>query len=466
MMVGMRYDDSAQPALTRARPDAGDLEAMCPPAGPVPLDARAHFARRALLTRGLMAGTLDAADAVLLTRPAVELLGMLVPIDGLTERYLRRRDVEGLGITAPDFEHRRRELLAVVAAILDRWLGEDPGLWLGTVARAGTWHGSFPALIESVAGFEGDEDRGEPHRIPRGAMGTGRAPRWPRGVDASAVLLAMAPPPVQRRFLEACERSTSSRGILTRMIDRGPLVPALVDHVLENESQTAFDAYFRNPVFLAGALRDRVLREPADVKVLQETYLYDTADRALRIGCVRRADAAGGFEPSFIDRLMNPAWPRALREPLLASSDPQLLRRLLKRVDRRLSTPALLWTAYATLARAVGPEPVWALEQERAGRLEEMADVVRVSMVTGDIAPILAAADATPPTIGAPGSAMELGAPEIEPWPYTGLIREHVETSPHRKRAVGLLRAGTDQDAGLTATDRTEQRMGCRAAPP
>ncbi|NUR63953.1 MAG: hypothetical protein HOV87_35650, partial [Catenulispora sp.] len=155
----MRYDDAARHPLAKARPDARDLGAVCPPFRPVPLDAAAHFARRALVIRGLTAGSLDAAEAVLLTRPAVELLGLLVPIDGLTERYLAGRRPAGLDVRAADFEAHRRELLAVVAAILDRWLGDDPELWLAAVARAGAWRGSFPELIEAVAA---DGDPGRP----------------------------------------------------------------------------------------------------------------------------------------------------------------------------------------------------------------------------------------------------------------------------------------------------------------
>lgn len=439
MMNAMRYDEPALASLRKAHPGPRNLGAVCPRSGPVPLDAASHFARRALLVRGLMAGSLDAADAVLLTRPAVELLGLLMPIDGLTERYLSGRKPAGLNVRAPDFEHCRRELLAVVAAMLDRWLGEDPGLWLGTVARAGGWQGTLPELIESVAGYE---DRGQPEQALGRSGADGRAPRWPRGVDASAVLLAMAPPGVVERFLEGCEWHAATRGFVVRMLDRGPLLPALVDYAMSGAHATPemFDAYVRNPAFLAAGLRARVLGSPQDVEALQEAYFDDAADRTLRIGCVRRAEAAGGFPSAFLERLLHYDYVPHM-EPLLASRDPQLVHLLLKRITHRVSTPALRWAGYATLASVAGLEPVWALEKERVGRLDKMAEPVRVSMTTGEIAPILAAADAAPLTIGAPGTRMELGAPEIEPWPYTDLIREHVETNPRRQRAVGLLRA-------------------------
>ena len=75
---------------------------------------------------------------VALRLPAVEVLGLLVPIDGLTEGYLRGRDVEGSGASrANDFEPWRRQLLAMVAALLERWVGDDMDKWLMLAARAG-----------------------------------------------------------------------------------------------------------------------------------------------------------------------------------------------------------------------------------------------------------------------------------------------------------------------------------------
>ncbi|NUR62864.1 MAG: hypothetical protein HOV87_30060, partial [Catenulispora sp.] len=314
-------------------------------------------------------------------------------------------------------------------------------------ARAGTWQGSFPALIESATGAA---DRAEPDRIPCGAIGTGRAPRWPRGVDASAVLLAMAPPEVVELFVEDCRRNPASRGILVRMLDRGPLLPPLVDAATADEVAipAMLGADTRNPAFAVAGLRYRVWLHHGNVEGLQEVYLDRSADLAIRIGCLRRAEAAGGFSSAFIEQLLNKASHPPLVEPLLASSDPRLVLRLLKRLSRHaLSTPALRWAGYATLARTAGLEPVWALEQERAGDLAKMAEPVRVSMATGDAAPILAAADAAPLVLGAFGTPRELGAPDLEPWPYTDLIREHVETSWRRRRAVSLLRVRAQEGA-------------------
>jgi hypothetical protein len=130
---------------------------------------------------------------------------------------------------------------------------------------------------------------------------------------------------------------------------------------------------------------------------------------------------------------------RSPKGPLLASGDPQLVLSILRRVTTKV--PGLRWAAYATLARMAGPEPVWALEQERAGTLARMDEPVRASMAAGSAAPILAAAEATPVTIGPAGSAMALGAPQIEPWPYTELIREFVDGDEHRRTVVDNLPA-------------------------
>ena len=390
------------------------------------MDASTHFRERGELITGLMSGTLDAADAVARTRPAVQLLGLLVPVDARTRQYLSGRGPAGLDVTRADFEPWRRQLLAVVAALLERWIGDDTKAWLALAKRAGSHRGSVVELIDSVVHPE--------HADPAGWAG--RAPRWPRGVDASAVLLAMAPPGIAEAFLEDSLTDTASRGILTRMLDRGPLHPLFLDHALDGPGTDAMrKALTRNPVMEATLLRERVLRERDDIAVLEEAYFASAADRALRIGLVRLADAVGGFRPGFSARLEPYREDVPMLEPLLLSGDPVLVHWVLKRVNRSVS-PAMRWTGYATLARTAGPEPVWVLEKERAKKLARMAAPVRESMSTGSVAPILAAVEAAPASADPPVSAMELGAPLIEPWPYKELIREFVDGDACRTAAV------------------------------
>lgn len=389
-------------------------------------EASTHFRDRGALVTGLMAGTLDAADAVVRTRPAVELLGLLVPVDALTERYYSGRGPEGLNVTRGDFEPWRRQLLAVVAALLERWIGDDTKTWLALAMRAGAYRGSVVELIDSVAA---------PGYADSSAW-AGRAPRWPRGVDASAVLLAMAPPGIAEAFLADSLTNAASRGVLTRMLDRGPLHPLFVEHALGGSGTEAMrKSLIRNPVYEGMLLRERVLRERSDIAVLEEAYVASAADSALRIGLVRLADEVGGFRPGFSARLEPYGGNVPVLEPLLMSGEAGIVHWVLKRLNASVSQ-AMRWTGYANLARAAGPEPVWALEKERAGKLKRMAAPVRESMSTGSVAAILAAAEATPAGVGLPDSAMELGAPLIEPWPYTDLIREHVE---HDWRRLALV---------------------------
>lgn len=390
------------------------------------MDASTHFRERGALITGLMSGELDVADVVAQTRPAVAALGLLVPIDGLTERYLGRRGTKGLDVTSGEFEPWRRQLLAMVAALLDRWIGDDRDLWRALVMRAGAYRGTVVELVESVVRPE--------HADP--SSWAGRAPRWPRGVDASAVLLAMAPPGIVEAFLDECVTSGAAGGILTRMLDRGPVHPRFMRYALGAlGTQEMWLAAYRNPDYKISHLRAQVLEYPTDIVLLELVYLHEEfADRALRIACVRLAEAVGGFRPGFHEALEERRECRELQEPLLASGDPQVVLSALRRVNSKV--PGLRWAAYATLARVAGPEPVWALEQERAGTLARMDEPVRASMAAGSAAPILAAAEATPVSVGPAGSAMELGAPVIEPWPYPDLIREHVEGNARRQGLI------------------------------
>ncbi|WP_194898678.1 hypothetical protein [Catenulispora pinisilvae] len=378
-------------------------------------DASTHFRERGALITALTAGELTAADAVARTRPAVELLGLLVPIDGLTEGYLGGRAHRGLDVTRHDFEPWRRRLLAEVAVLLERWVGDDTDAWLALAARAGAYRGSVAELIDSVA-RPGPADP---------ALWAGRAPRWPRGVDASAVLLAMAPPGIVEAFLDTCDTDEAAQGILVRMLDRGPLHPKFVDYVFGPLGTDAMsDALLRNPAYEIAVLRQSVLRDRTDIGALEQAYFAQGADRELRMACVRLAEAAGGFRLRFLSRLESHDEDAEVLGPLLVSRDPQLVHWVLRRVNDKMRGSALRWAGYATVAGTAGPEPVWALEQERTGSLARMAGPVRESMSTGSVAPILAAAEELPVTVGSGGSEIELGAPLIEPWPYTELIRE------------------------------------------
>jgi hypothetical protein len=81
----------------------------------------------------------------------------------------------------------------------------------------------------------------------------------------------------------------------------------------------------------------------------------------------------------------------ALLLPALESRSAEVLHTVLRRgggvigTDRRIA-------AYARLAAAAGPEPVWALELERAGSLERMHAAVRASMAAHSDAPLQEAA--------------------------------------------------------------------------
>ena len=142
------------------------LSTMMSPWTRAPISATA-----ARLITGLMSGDLDAADAVARTRPAVEVLGLLVPVDGLMEDLPGGRAQAGLGVTRSEFEPWRRQLLAVVAALLERWVGEEPNAVAGVDDA-----GRFPPRVGvGLVGSVAHPESADP------SSWAGRAPRWPRG---------------------------------------------------------------------------------------------------------------------------------------------------------------------------------------------------------------------------------------------------------------------------------------------
>ncbi|MEY9909272.1 hypothetical protein ABIA35_005507 [Catenulispora sp. MAP12-49] len=400
-----------------ARPDTGTLRRASEAARSLNPATR-HFATRELLRRGLLHGSLSAPEVVAHAEPAADVLALALPTPpGLTEYYTAK----GKNSFAPHFvrippEAEERYQADLRAAIAET-IGPDPARWLKVLTRVAAWEGSLGGpggLLEAV-------DAGAPLPERRGT-------RWPRGVDAAAVVLEVAPAEVIAKVVAAAlavaeeqspagavegqlpagaaeEQSPAGAaeasdpetraliGVLTRVLDRGPEPRWLLDLALGPHGTSAMRlAAARNPAATVGTLWRLADREPAEPGVLAAVYLHPLASLELRIAAVVRSEAVGGVYPGLVRRLVTRYAEPALLQPVLESRDPELLHTVLRRSNRSLQTDRRI-VAYARLAEAAGPEPVWALELERAGSLERMHEAVRASMNAHSDEPLRAMAE-------------------------------------------------------------------------
>ncbi|NUR26998.1 MAG: hypothetical protein HOV83_14340, partial [Catenulispora sp.] len=364
--------------------------------------AARHFGLRELLRRGLLHGSLSATQTVEFAAPASAVLALAIPVPpGLAEYHTAK----GANSFAPHYsripseaeERYQADLRAAAAAAI----GPDPARWLKALTRVGAWDDSLTELVRAI-----DDGQGLPTR---------RAYRWPRGVDPAAVLLEIAPEGVVEALLAAAataataapasgsETAAAGRpavdpetrallGVLTRILDRGPVPRRLLDYALGPHGTPAMRlAAARNPAATGGTLWRLADREPAEPRVLAAVYLHPLASRELRVAAIVRSEAAGGLDSALVRRLVARDADPALLVPALESRSPEVLHTVLRRGGESIGTDRRI-AAYARLAAAAGPEPVWALELERAGSLERMHAAVRASMAAHSDAPLQEAA--------------------------------------------------------------------------
>lgn len=411
-----------------------------------------HFATRELLRRGLLHGSLSAAEAVAHAEPAAEVLALALPTPPGLAQYYTAKGKNGFAphfvTIPPEAEERyQAELRAAVAEAI----GPEPARWLKVLTRVAAWEGSLGTLLEAV-------DAGAP-------LPTRRGSRWPRGVDPAAVVLRVAPAGVVAAVLEAAgfgaavtdagaaqfgaepvaagsgdadaadtpARDPETRaltGVLTRILDRGPELRWLLNLAIGPRGTEAMRlAAARNPAATVGTLWRLADREPAEPGVLAAVYLHPLASLELRIAAVVRSEAVGGIHPGLIRRLMTRYAEPALLQPALESHDPELLHAVLRRSNRSLQTDRRI-VAYARLAAAAGPEPVWALELERAGSLERMHEAVRASMSAHSDEPLRVAAT----SIARPDPERVTAGWDADFHPSlpdtAGLVRTHLDGRP------------------------------------
>lgn len=356
---------------------------------PADADLGAAVARiRALALEALCAGTLTAEQVLDHTRPAALALSLAVCTPAEYPRAWFRRATGDVRV--------------LLARRLAEELGEDDERWSAVINLSGSFGGSIAELVDS------EETPGSVHRFLN---------PYRSGYASQNVLLALAPREVAARYLAGLVESRDAYPVRPRSVDykwdwmlgSGPLSRPLVERVVTRGNLGQRRRLFGNdlcPDFVleqvhAGYAREVLLRKINPPHVLSRAFrAYAEREpphgmRAWAAGMLGRAGdksqdrGTGGGEDDTgsADKVVDLAY------SLIDA--PDLLCLVVAGALDRAET-ATLTCLYGALAEAAGPEPVWALDLERAGSLDAMLPQVRASMAVGSAEPLLEAAKRTP----------------------------------------------------------------------
>lgn len=371
-----RYDRAA---WLRPRPDLENLRLVLTKTDRLAAEEQ-HGALGELVRRGLVGGTLRAADVVA-TVPLVDVLPLVVPGDTAKHNcFAVRRDA----VPEPALRWAADQVRSAVAAVLDV-PGADSAFWTALWRRAPGWDGTLPTLVACLTrDLTTRPDREASSAEPASGYPP-PAPEHPvRGVDPVAALVSVAPSPAIAEVLAAVPADSTAAGFVTWVLERSPLTRALTDFALGPQGMPEMRrSLARNAAAGEALLWGLVAFEPAEPGILAEVCKRPGATEDLQVAAVVRSWAAGGLHPAADLKALFSA---------LESGDAVRLHRALAAVLRTLDRGHRA-IAYAALAGAGATESVWALELERVGTLAEADETVRASMASGDAAPLLAVVD-------------------------------------------------------------------------
>lgn len=352
---------------------------------PADADLGAAVARiRALALEALCAGTLTAEQVLDHTRPAALALSLAVCTPAEYPRAWFRRATGDVRV--------------LLARRLAEELGEDDERWSAAINLSGSFGGSVAELVHS------DETPGSVHRFLN---------PYRSAYASQNVLLALAPREVAARYLAALVETRDAYPVRPRTVDykwdwmlgSGPLSRPLVERVVTRGHLGQRRRLFGNdlcPDFVleqvhAGYAREVLLRKINPPHVLSRAFrAYAEREpahemRAWAAGMLGRAgdrsEVGGKGDSGKADKVVDLAFSLIDAPDLLCL----VVAGVLDRADA-----ATLTCLYGALAEAAGPEPVWALDLERAGTLDAVLPQVRASMAVGSAEPLLEAAARTP----------------------------------------------------------------------
>ncbi|NUR29037.1 MAG: hypothetical protein HOV83_24880 [Catenulispora sp.] len=379
---------------------------------------------RTLALEALRAGTLTAEQVVEHTRPAAltVTLGVCTPDD-----YVR-----------PGARRATGDVRALIHRLLSARLGDDPRRWSALLEASGGFGGTLTELLD---GYEA--------QAPGGFRSFFASPRTDH--NPQSLLLGLAPRHVAEQYLNTLDDVPNpvppgpAQYRWGWMLTSGPLTRPLVDHVLARGLPGQRRWLARNELSPDSAL------ERIGTGNAQEVLLRQVSPPRFRRAAFRAFDR----DPAQIrtwalnmlgdrrDQLLDLVWDLI--------DDPVTLRQAVAAVSTRADEDTLV-CAYGALAFAAGPEPVWALELQRAGSLEQALPAVRDSLLTGTADPLVDAARKVPRRhwLDAVGDedrryqALRTDAEldRIGHFPREALVAAHLDGHPERWRAVARRLAG------------------------
>ncbi|WP_370373871.1 hypothetical protein [Catenulispora sp. GP43] len=366
---------------------------------------------RALALEALCAGSLTAEQVLDHTRPAALALALAVCTPAEYPRPWLRRATGDVRV--------------LLARRLAEELGEDYERWARAIDLSGSFAGSVAELLRS------DQAPGAVHRF----LHPNRS-----GYASQNILLALAPQPVAARYLDGLveppnpspnQPQTAGDDQAEWMLGSAPLSRVMVEHDLAYSSVRRYHRLLKNelcPDYLLaqvdlGQAREVLLKRIVPPDVLSRVF-RDFAEVA-GVHEALRWTAAGG------DKLIDLAWS--------LTDDPTLLHQVVAGLRDR-AEPAVLTCLYGALAEVAGPEPVWALDLERAGSLDAVLPAVRASMAAGTAEPVVEAARRTPrrhwidlldpEEFGAQGLRTEEELDRTGHFPLEGLVAARLDGRP------------------------------------
>lgn len=288
----------------------------------------------------------------------------------------------------------RAELRALLARELDERLGGDVMRWAVLVMMIQYGWDSLTARIDAVLASERVLDRER-------QQGCWRPSALHAVLSPQNVLLSLARPEVAAGVIRLLPQRARD------MLPHWPLSPALHDFAWTIPDGRL--ALAQLPWVSDGA-KLKLIADPETHSQIMLVVLATHRGIEVRSAAMQRLLAEGTPWERVVEVAARYK-PSGISLVFADQDDPARIARLLRAFPGLDAAERV--RLYARVAELAGPEPVWAIELERAGVLDAMMPAVRDSMASGEAAPLARAVEETPLEVVS-------GPDEDPPWPSSG----------------------------------------------